>query len=195
MLLYARLKKREVLWEHVRRAGSVQSICPLNNLNSFYCIIIKLCKNVCWQNISAKFDNQPEALWSYGPWIRQICQNKPSPLCNLNIFQWIIIRLCDIVCWHNLFAKSNNQRYPMKHFRVLALEVSKIARINLVISVTCNFFSIDHHQTWCMKLSDNVCWHYFSTTFNNQPDLMKHFGVMALIELRLPKLTLCTVVF
>ena len=41
-------------------AGGVQSICPLNNFNSLHCIIIKLCENVCWQNISPKFDNQPD---------------------------------------------------------------------------------------------------------------------------------------
>ena len=39
---------------------------------------------------------------------------------------------------------------------------------------------MDHHQTWCIKL-DNVCWHNLSATFNNQPDLIKHFRVMALI--------------
>ena len=36
---------------------------------------------------------------------------------------------------------------------------------------------MDHHQTWCIKLSDNVCWHNLLATFDNQPDLMKHFGV------------------
>ena len=39
-------------------AGGVQTICSLNNLNTFHCIIIKLCENVCWQNISAKFDKK-----------------------------------------------------------------------------------------------------------------------------------------
>ena len=38
---------------------NVQSIYPLNSFNYFHCIIIKLCENVYWQNISAKFDNQP----------------------------------------------------------------------------------------------------------------------------------------
>ena len=47
-------------------AGGVQSICPLNNLNSFHCIIIKLCENVCWQNISAKLYNQPDAMKHFG---------------------------------------------------------------------------------------------------------------------------------
>ena len=28
------------------RAGVVRSICPLNNLNSFHCIIIKLCGKI-----------------------------------------------------------------------------------------------------------------------------------------------------
>ena len=57
--LYARLKKWDVLWEHMQRAGGVQSIYPLNSFNYFHCIIIKLCENVYWQNISAKYDNQP----------------------------------------------------------------------------------------------------------------------------------------
>jgi len=39
-------------------AGGVQTICSLNNLNTFHCIIIKLCENVCWPNISAKFDKE-----------------------------------------------------------------------------------------------------------------------------------------
>ena len=49
-----------------RAAGGVQSICPLDNLNSFHCIIIKLYENVCWQNISAKFDNQPDPMKLFG---------------------------------------------------------------------------------------------------------------------------------
>ena len=81
-------KKREVLWEHVRRRG--QEHCPLNNLNSFHCIIIKLSENVCWQNISAKFDNQPD---------------------------------------------------PIKHLAVMALELSKFVKINLVCSVIWIFFN------------------------------------------------------
>ena len=58
----------------------VQRICPLNNFNSFHCIIIKLCENVCWQNVSAKLDNQPD---------------------------------------------------PIKHFRVMPLELAKFANINV----------------------------------------------------------------
>ena len=84
--LYAHVKKRDFLWENVRRA---HGRCPehflLNNFNSFHCIIIKLYENVCWQNISAKFDNQPD---------------------------------------------------PIKHFGVMAIELSKIAKINRVRSVT-----------------------------------------------------------
>jgi len=59
--------------------GGGQCICLLNNLNSFHCIIIKLCENVCWQN------NQPDSI---------------------------------------------------KHFRVMALELAKFAKINGVLSVT-----------------------------------------------------------
>ena len=39
---------------------------------------------------------------------------------------------------------------------------------------------MDHHQTWCIKLSDNVCWLNPLAKFNNQPDPMKFSGVMAL---------------
>ena len=45
--------------------GGGQSICPLNNLNIFQWII-KLCENVCWQNIAAKFDNQPVPIKLFG---------------------------------------------------------------------------------------------------------------------------------
>jgi len=51
---------------HEAGSGVVQSICPLNNLNSFHCIIINHCENVCWQNISANFDNQPDPIKHFG---------------------------------------------------------------------------------------------------------------------------------
>jgi len=70
-------------------ASKALIFCLLNNLNSFHCIIIKLCENVCWQNILAKFNNQPD---------------------------------------------------PIKHFGVMALELAKIAKINLVRSDTQMFF-------------------------------------------------------
>ena len=54
-----------VLWGRGQRAGGGQSICPLNNLNIFQWII-KLCENVCWQNIAAKFDNQPDPMKLFG---------------------------------------------------------------------------------------------------------------------------------
>ena len=81
------LEKWDIYWGE---GGGVQSICPLNNFNFLYCIIIKLCENVCWQNISAKLDNQPD---------------------------------------------------PMKHFRVMALELAKFAKMNLVRSVTWILFN------------------------------------------------------
>ena len=49
-----------------RAAGGVQIICALNNFNRFHCIIIKLCENVCWQNIAAKFNNQPDPIKQFG---------------------------------------------------------------------------------------------------------------------------------
>jgi len=46
--------------------GGVHSIGSLNNLYSFDSMIINLCENVCWQNISAKFDNQPDPMKRFG---------------------------------------------------------------------------------------------------------------------------------
>ena len=80
-LLYTRLKKRDLLWEHMRQAGSVQSICLLNNLNSFYCIIIKLCDIVCWHNLSATFNNQPDLMEHLWPLFSRNC---PYWYCALN---------------------------------------------------------------------------------------------------------------
>jgi len=64
---YTCIMGTRVLWGHVYYgdAGSGQSICPLNNLNIFQWII-KLCENVCWQNIAAKFDNQPDPMKLFG---------------------------------------------------------------------------------------------------------------------------------
>ena len=65
-----------------RATGVVQSICRLNNfLNSFHCIIIKLCGNVCWQNISAKFDNQPDPMKHFGVMVLELAK-LACPLCN-----------------------------------------------------------------------------------------------------------------
>ena len=117
-MLYARLKKRNVLWEHVRPAsGGVHSICPFNSLNS--CIIIKLCENVWWQYISAKFDNQPDPMKHFGVMALELAKiakiNRVRSVTWI-FFQWIIIKLYDIVCWHNLLAKFNNQPDPWKDF-------------------------------------------------------------------------------
>ena len=65
LFLYARLKKKT----YYGNTCSVQRICLLNNFNSFHCIIFKLCENVCWQNVSAKFDNQPDPMKHLWPLI------------------------------------------------------------------------------------------------------------------------------
>ena len=65
--------------------------------------------------------------------VAKIAKNKPCQLCNLNIVQWIIIKLCDIVCWHNLLAEFKNQPDPLKDFGVMALELAKTVQIKLVL--------------------------------------------------------------
>jgi len=45
--LYARLREKIGDIMGTRAVGSVQSICPINNFNSFQWIIIKLCDIVC----------------------------------------------------------------------------------------------------------------------------------------------------
>jgi len=77
-------------------AGGIQSICPLNNFNSFHCIIINLCGNVCWQNISPKLDNQPDPMKHFGVMALEVAKIAKINLARsvtsvLNIFQWIII--------------------------------------------------------------------------------------------------------
>ena len=141
---------------------------PLNNLNSFHCIIIKLYENVCWQNISAKFDNQLDPIKLFGVMALELAkiakinlsrsvtwiffnessltfvkmfvgkisgpcvttsriplstlelwplnypnyQSKPYPLCNLNIFQWIIIKCLTLsaLTWLLLITRVFKQR-------------------------------------------------------------------------------------
>ena len=127
--------------------------CPLCNLNIFQWIIITLCENVCWQNISAKFDNQPNPMKHLGVMALELA--KIAKINRVHSVTWIFFNgsssislvyyytgvFCDIVCKHNLLAKSNNQPDPMKHFSVMALDLSKIVQINLVLYVTCILFN------------------------------------------------------
>ena len=46
-------------------AAAREFVCSIT-FNSFHCIIIKLCEHVCWQNVSAKFDNQPDPMKHFG---------------------------------------------------------------------------------------------------------------------------------
>ena len=160
-----------------RRAGGIQSICPLNNLNSFHCIIIKLCENVCWQNISAKFDNQPDSIKHFG--VMAIELAKIAKINLVRSVTWIFFNgsssnfvtlFVSLISWPSQILGLITSQIPLSTLELWPLNYPKWI-----------FFSMDHHQTLCIKLSDNVCWHNLSTTFNNQPYLMKHFGVMALI--------------
>ena len=49
-------------------AAAREFVCSIT-FNSFHCIIIKLCEHVCWQNVSAKFDNQPDPMKHLWPLI------------------------------------------------------------------------------------------------------------------------------
>ena len=107
--------------------------------------------------------------------VQSIC-----PLSNFNCFhciimKWIIINLCDIVCWQNISAKFDNQPDLIKHFGVMALELAKIAQINRVRSVTSIFFN--GSSSIFVTLFVGII---SQAKFNNQPDHMKHFGVMAI---------------
>ena len=84
-------------------------------------------------------------------------------ICPLNSFHCIIIKLCDIACWHNLLAKYKNQPDPIKHFGVMDLELAKIAHVR---SATQMFFT---------GSSTNLV-----TMFENEPHFMKFLGIMAL---------------
>mgnify|MGYP000117923167 CR=1 FL=1 len=111
------------------------------------------------------------------------------PLNNFNSFQLIIIKLCESVCWQNISTKFDNQTDPIKHFGVMALELSKIAKINCPLCIL-NIFQ------WIIiiKLCENVCWQNISAKFDNQPDPLKDFGVMALELAKIAKINLvCSV--
>ena len=175
-----------------RVAGSVQSTFPLNNFNSFHCIIIKH-ENVCWHNTSAKFNNQPDPMKHFGVMaleLAKIAKNKPCPLFYLNIFQWIIIKLCGIVSWHNILAKFNNQPDPMKHFGVMALELAKLPKINLVCSVTWIFFNGSSSNfvtlfvgiiSWPSSITSQIPSN-FVTMFESEPHCLKWIMALDLSE-------------
>ena len=94
-------------------------------------IIIKLSDNVCWYNLSATFNNQPDLMKhrNYGPYLAEIAQINIVH-CVFNIFQWIIIQLDGNVCWLNPLAKFNNQPDPIKFSGVMALELTRILNIS-----------------------------------------------------------------
>ena len=62
----------------------------------------------------------------------------------------------------------------MKDFGVMALELAKIVKINLVCSVTWTFFNDTSSNL--VYQTDNVCWANLCATFNNQPDLLEHWS-------------------
>ena len=77
--------------------------------------------------------------------------------------QWIIIKRCDIDCWHTLLMKFNNQPYNLKHFGVMALELPKIVKIKQMS------FNNHTHIYWIIiKLYDNVCGYNILPKFVNQ---------------------------
>ena len=70
--LYARLKKLDVLWEHLGRAGEwlASTGFQLSKSKSFHLIFIKLGEYVCGRNVWTKFYNQPnpsQELLNYDP--------------------------------------------------------------------------------------------------------------------------------
>ena len=174
--LYARV--RDVLWEHVRRVGGVHRICPLNNFNIFHCIIIKLSENVCWQNISAKFDNQPDPMKHFGVMALELAK-----IARINLVRSLtsiffngsssnfVTLFVSIISWPSLITSQ----ITWSTLELWPLNYPKLPKLTLSTLIFKYFFQ------WCIKLNDNVCWHNLSATFNNQPDLIKHFGVMALI--------------
>ena len=105
-------EKRDVLWEHLRRAAS--TAFPLSKSKSFHPIFIKLGEYVGGHNISVKFDNQPNPpgtpeLWPF---------NFPKfgfPLSKSKSFHPIFIQLGEYVGGHNISAKLDNQPNPPRH--------------------------------------------------------------------------------
>jgi len=73
-----------------------------------------------------------------------------------------------------IFHKFNNQPIPCNTLELRPLNYPKLLKLTLS-ALYLELFSMDHHQTWWIKLSDNICLHNLSATFNNQPDLMTHF--------------------
>ena len=77
------------------------------------------------------------------------------PLCTLHIFQWIIIKLCENVCWLNESAKFDKQPDLMKHFGVVALIQPKLPKLTLCTCTLNN--SNSSHCSWVQYLAQ-VCY-------------------------------------
>ena len=140
-------------------------------MNIFDWIIIKLCENVCWQNILAKFDNQPDPIKHIGVMALELAK-----FAKINrvtcIFLRIIIKLCEHVCLQNISAKFDNQPYPIKHLGVMALELAKFAKINRVrvsnlVIIFVGTLSPPHSITSEISLSTLELWPLLSRNCSN----------------------------
>ena len=133
-------------------AGGVQSICSLNNLNtcSFDSIIIKLWENVCWQNISAKFDNQPDPMKNFGVMALEFAKINRVRSVAWTFFNGsssnFVTLFVGIIPW----SSSITSHIPGKTLELWPLNQPKL------LSKLSLFFR--NHIYWIIiKLYDNVC--------------------------------------
>ena len=110
-----------------RAAGGVQSICPLNNFNRFHCIIIKLCENVCWQNIAAKFNNQPDLMKHFGVMALVLAK-----FAKISVVP-SVTQMFFIGSSSNLVTMFENEPHCLKCLGVMALDLSKTVQIKLIL--------------------------------------------------------------
>ena len=97
-------EKRDVLWEHLRRAGGQRP-------QSFHQVFIKLGEYVGVHNVSTKFYNQPNPPCT--PEFRSLnCPKLGFTLSKSKSFHLVFIKLGEYVGGHNISTKFYNLQNP-----------------------------------------------------------------------------------
>ena len=90
--------------------------------------------NVCWQNVSAKLDNQPDLMKHFGVMALELA--KFVKINHVRSLTWIFFNGSS----SNLVTLFENKPHCLKSLGIMALDLSKTVQIRLVL-----------------KLYDNVC--------------------------------------
>ena len=178
MLIERPFEKRNVLWEHLWRAGgrAASKGFPLSKLKSFYPVFIKLDEYVGKENISTKFYNQlnpPMHAWIMAFELSKSFPKLGYPFPKSKCFYPVVIKLGEYVGGHNILTKFYNQPNPQETPEIWPLTCAKLSTIRVPLYKSNSCHSI------FVKLGEYVGGHNISTKLYNLPNPTRHSWIMA----------------